>query len=407
MFKLFSFQNFKESNYRNIIFFSILSGIAMQAFLLPSLDYIALDLKQGHQFYNYATIATLAGTIPQAISLLIGYFVNNIKFKKVISIGFALIFISSIATLIFHQYFVTYVIWIILCGIIFNAIFLNISRQICSLFNDKIKQYQSDSMLLSNFGNMIGFRLGSTIYNHFHLSGLIISFILINVITFLIIKKVKFNDEIENFEQVTFNIKYALKTIINNKQLIIFLGLMFSIIFVGSGFNIFILGKIHTLNLGTHAYANCLTMLTLGGILGALIIKTNKMQNANSFKSQIGASIFFIMTYVIIGNSASSVMILGAMLMFGLSNIICLVNMNTICFNFIQKDKALLQIAPMINGFMQTGFYTLSLLGPIMYSTFLQHGFQINFMMNIVVMLYILIDIVFCLLLISKKLKMQ
>lgn len=407
MFKLFSFQNFKESNYRNIVFFSILSGIAMQAFLLPSLDYIALDLKQDHNFYNYATIATLAGTLPQAISLLIGYFVNNIKFRKIIAIGFAIIFVSSTVTLIFHQYFATYVIWIILCGVIFNAIFLNISRQICSLFSDKIKHYQSDSMLLSSFGNMIGFRLGSTIYNQFHLSGLIIGFISINVITLLMIKRVKFDDEIENFEQATFNIKYALKTILSNKQLVMFLGLMFSIIFVGSGFNIFILGKIHTLNLGTHTYANCLTMLTLGGTLGALIMKTNKMQNANSFKSQIGASVIFIMTYIIIGNSTSYIMILGAMLMFGLSNIIYLVNMNTICFNFIQKDKKLLQIAPTISGFMQTGFYTLSLLGPIMYSALLQHGLPLNFMMNIVVVLYVFIDVVFCFLLISKKLKMQ
>jgi MFS family permease len=175
-----AFNNLRDRTYRNVLIFSLLSGILMQSILIPTLDYIALTIKHdNHAFYNYATVATLAATLPQALSLVISYFVNNFSFRKVLVTGLSILLVSGSIILFFQHVFIIYVAWIILCGVIFNAFFLNLSRQICVLFANRMKDYQSDSFILGAIGNMLGYQLGNLIYNCTHLSGIIIIFTLI------------------------------------------------------------------------------------------------------------------------------------------------------------------------------------------------------------------------------------
>lgn len=383
--KIISFKNLADLTYRNILFYSILAGVAMQTFLLSSIDYLALEIKHSDKvFYNYATIATLAATLPQALSLIISYLVNNLHFRKLLILGFSIIWISGVIIIFVKHNFLAYVTWIIVCGIIFNAIFLNLSRQMIRLLNERIKDYQSDSFLLGALGNMLGYQLGSLGYNHLHLNGIIIIFLISCLLMFFIIFRVKFDTSIEKAEHNLINPKSALTTLLKQHNLLIFIVFILSIILVGSGLNMFILAKIHQLQLKNHVYANLWSCSAAGGIIGALMIKNPWVQQKDNFKSLTAANLLIIVAYLGVGNSQSQILLELVMGIFGFANTVFLINMNTICFSFINRDKNLLAIAPLINGFMMTGFYTVSLVGPLIYNVLLQHNISVTAIVNLV-----------------------
>lgn len=146
--------NFKDKNYRNILLFVVTSGIVVQSLLLPSLDYVALNIKHSNRlFYSYAAIATIAASLPQALSFINSYLVNNMSFKYILVFGGATILVSGLFMLGLYQHFILYVVWVILCGIVVNAIYLNLSRQICTVLANKIKEYNTDVFLFSSIVN--------------------------------------------------------------------------------------------------------------------------------------------------------------------------------------------------------------------------------------------------------------
>ena len=65
--------------------------------------------------------------------------------------------------------------------------------------------------------------------------------------------------------------------------------------------------------------------------------------------------------------------------------------MNTICMNFINRNQELLKIAPIVNGFMMSGFYGVSLLGPLVYNHLLQSAISLNLIINITTLLQAII----------------
>lgn len=384
--KILSFKNLKNTTYCSILIYFVLTSVLLSSFLLPSIDYLTLELKHTDKlFYNYATIATLATTLPQALSLLISYLVNNINSRKILITGFSAIFTTGICVFFFQHNFIIYVSWIILCGIIFNAIYLNLSRQIIHLLNEKIKDYQSDSFLLGALGNIIGFQLGSLLYYHLHISGMIITSLLLCIILFTIIIKVKFDNRIELSDTRYVSFKEIISIILNQRALLIFLGFMFSLIFLGSGLNIFILAKIHQLNLNRHVYANLWSFSATGGVIGAFILKNPWIQKRDHVKSLILAFSLIILAYIGIRISNNQILLEISMGLFGLANSAFLINMNTTCFIFINKNSKLMTISPLINGFMMTGFYGVSLMGPLFYNFLIQHNMNINQLLNLII----------------------
>lgn len=392
--KLVSFRNWQDDNYRGILLFSIISGVLMQSLILPSLDYLTLDIKNNaNAFYNLATVATIAASLPYAISFIISYFVNNLTFKRVFYIGFSLLVVSSIF-IFYYNSIKIYVLWIVLCGIVFNAISLNFTRQICYLLSDKIKDYQSDLFLFVSLGNILGYKSGNMIYNHWHLRGIILSFFIALIGIFFIIKNIKFNQVIERADTLQPSIGKSIMTMIKHRQLITFLMLIFSIIFLGSGFNLFALSKIHKLQLSNIAYAHMSIILTIGGFAGALLIKNPTIQKFSSDKSIILA-VLSIMTAYLVSSVTSVIALLAVVIfIFGFANVFFLVNMNTICYRFMNADKELLSIAPMISGFMMTGFYSLSLLGPFIYRLLFKAGFSLSSLLIIIASLQMIIVII-------------
>lgn len=387
-----TFSNLKDATYRNILIFSLLGGVLMQAVLVPTLDYIALTIKHDNQvFYNYATIATLAATLPQALSLLISYFVNNFSFRKVLVTGLSILLVSGSIILFIQHIFIIYVSWIILCGVIFNALYLNLSRQICALFATKIKDYQSDSFILGAIGNILGYQFGNLTYNYTHLSGIIIVFFAVCLAMFLLVRKIKFNTIIEEARAQTPNLKQLYLVLRKQKQLLMFLGFMFSIILVGSGLNLFLVSKIHQLHLNNTIYSNFFTLMTIGSMSGALLLKNPKVQHLNNLHSLITASCLFLISYLFLANSATLYCLHIIAVILGFANSLFLINMNTICMNFINRDQELLKIAPIVNGFMMSGFYGVSLLGPLIYNHLLQTAISLNLIIYIITLLQVII----------------
>lgn len=390
--KMLNFSNLSDKNYRNLLIYSVLSGILSQSLLLPSLDYLALGIKHDvNSFYDYATLATIAATLPPAISLAIGYLVNNLSFKRLLKVSLVILLISSLTILMLYKITLIYVSWIILCGVIFNALFLNLSRQICAIIGDKMKSYQNDNFLFGSLGNMLGFQLGNIIYNSFHLHGVIISFIVGFSFALTLIKQVDFNQQIEAVESNKIKILMLINLLGTKKQLMVFLVIIFSFIFIESGFNLFILAKIHQLDFDNSVYAKLFSILTAAGFISSVVIKNPKIQKLDNFATLIFAGLWLVLFYVALAFSITLWSLFIIVFIYGFANVFFLINMNTICFNFMNADKELLKIAPVVNGFMTTGFYSLSLLGPLLYNALLKSGLPLNLLSTVVAILGLLV----------------
>ena len=57
----------------------------------------------------------------------------------------------------------------------------------------------------------------------------------------------------------------------------------------------------------------------------------------------------------------------------------------------MNADEELLKIAPVVNGFMMTGFYSLSLIGQLLYNLLLKSGLQLNLLISGVAVLGLLV----------------
>jgi len=382
MLAFFSFQNFKNKTYRNILLVSILSGIILQSFLYPSLDYIALNIKNNESlFYNYATVAALALTIPQACSILISYLINNIRYTRMIITTTTMLSILSVIMLLLSHDYNLYAYWTILCGILINALNLCLNRQIYILIADKIKDLQSDIMLFATLGNVIGYKLSNLLFSKFGNQSIIICFIFSIGAIFLALRKIpaiNYTLKEKSNSPVTPNIGNVTKLILKQQNLITFLAIMLAIVLCNSGVLLFLTTKIHNNQLPTAVFANIMSAMAIGGFIGAVISKNTKLQSINSINILSSAGIFSAVCLITFSLNNSPLVWNILFAIFGAANALFLINMNVTFAQFIIKNKALLAIAPLINGCTMTSFYSVSLIGPFIFKHLLQAQFKLS-----------------------------
>lgn len=385
MSKFISFKNLKEQNYRNLLIFFVLSNVVMQSLVYPSLEYLALSMKgDEHGFYSYATLGSVAGTIPLATSVIISYVVNNIRYKTLlISVICILLGISLIAILVQHNYII-YVLWVILSGILINALAFSIIRQTYALLADRFKDWQSDMMLFIAIGNIVGFKLSHLMYNWIAGQGLILVSIISTLIYFVFLRKIPAIDATFSDDESRSSAPHlgkVLKVLFRHKQFIVFLVIMLTIVLCGSGLVLFLTSTIYHNHLPNSVFANIMSVMASGGFIGALVSKSLKIQRLNSIYMLVISGFIFAICYGVVSLLKNSNMLYFICGTLGIVNVLFLVNMNTLFARFIINSKELFTIAPLINGFTTSCFYIVSLSGPFIFKYLLQASISYTIIM--------------------------
>ena len=394
MSKLLSFQNLKEQNYRNILIFFVLSNVVMQSLIYPSIEYLALGMKSEHSFYNYATIGSVAGTIPLATSAIISYFINNIRYKTLLVCVISILLGISLVVILFRHNYIVYVTWVILSGILITALAFSMNRQMYALLADRFKDWQSDMMLFGTIGSVLGFKLSHLMYNWMAGQGLILISIVSTFVYFLLLRRipavdVSFSDD--KSASSTPHLGKVIKVLFRHKQFMVFLGIMLTIIFCGSGLVLFLTSTIYHNHLPNSIFANLMSVIAGGGFIGAILSKTLKIQRLNSIHMLVMSGFMFAICYGAFSLFKSINMLYFICGALGIFNTLFLVNMNTMCARFIMNSKELFTIAPLINGFTTSCFYLVSLGGPFIFKHLLQASISYTIIMATICVLDMLI----------------
>lgn len=400
---MFNLANYKDRNFILLLVAMTLCFSSFQTILTPSIDYIALSIKNNnHMFYSYATIASLVSTIPQASALISGYLVNNFIYKKAINLIFCLIVILGVVAFFYHQSFNIYVIFVIMSGILSVALYCNVDRQIVILLADKIRDFQNDSFILASILSMINYKFSNLLFSNYGLSGIILYNLLLNTIAYICLHNIPAVDKIiadPKHQSSLPNLKFLVKVFLKHPPLLAFWGIMLTIMFASSGFILLLTTKIHHEGISNSVWASNMALMSFGILLGSLVCKTNFMRNINSIKVICFGEVVYGLCLIMI-SSIHSIRPLFLVIWFcGFMNPFILINMNTLFFKYIAKNEELIVISPIVNGALTSAFYIVCLIGPILTNYFL----QINLSYTLLLVLSGIAEIILGLLLINAK----
>ncbi|MCE3268308.1 MAG: hypothetical protein K0R49_560 [Burkholderiales bacterium] len=395
---IFDFTNYKDQNYTLILVSVALFFSSFTTVLIPSLDYMALSIKNNnHTFYNYATIATLAASLPPACSLLNGYLVNNIAYKTLTNMTCGMVMFLYIIIFFYHQNFLVYTVLVILCGILLNALFLGLDRQIVTLLANKIKEFQNDAFILNGLLAIINYKISNYLFLHFELHGIIVYCLFLNAILFICLNAISTAPKVSSnyiSKHKLPNIKVLLKILLEHEKLIIFLVIMLSIMFISSGLTLLLTTKIHHENLPTSLWSSNMAFMAFGGLLGAIICKVRVFQNINSILIICIAEVLFGICLISISIVHLANLLIAILWFCGFLNPFILINMNTVFLKYVSNYSELISISPVVNGLTSSAFYIVCLIGPIILNQLLQVSIDYKLLLVICGILEILIAII-------------
>lgn len=375
---LFNFSNLKDRSYLLLIISMALCLSLSQTILTPSLDYIALSIKNNNQsFYDYALIATLAATIPQASSIIAGYLINNLPYKRLIVLVCSTITALSIVMFFYQQHIALYAIFVIICGILLNALICGLDRQLVTLLAHKIRDFQNDLMILCTILAIINYKFSSYIFAIFGLNGIITYCVLLDCVIFTCLRSIPIIEQTITSDEPQVklpNIMTLFKIILRHKKLITFIGIMYTMIFACSGLTLLLTTKIHHEHLSTTFWSSNMAFMAFGGLFGAIICKTRIMQQLNSILIVCIGEVIFGLCFIGVSQITSEHGIIALVWILGFVNPFILINMNTIVFKYISRHNDLIIISPVVNGLLTSLVYLACLIGPTILNPLLQFG---------------------------------
>ncbi len=389
--QIFNFTNYKDRNYTLLLVSVVLCLGLSQTVLIPSLDYVALSIKNNnHTFYNYATIAALAASLPPASSLFAGYLVNNIAYKTLISLICGIITFLCLVAFFYHQNFIMYAIFVLCCGILFNALYCGLDRQIVTLLADKIREFQSDFFITSGVSAIVNYKISNYLFLHLGLYGIMGYSLLLTVIIYNCLNAIYIDPTITQNQAPKANlpnIRVLLKILLKHRKLITFLGIMLTIMFISSGLILLLTTKIHHENLPTTLWSSNMAFMAFGSLLGAITCKARFFKNLNGIATICVAEALYGMCLFAIPMVHSANGLIAIIWLSGFLTPFVLINMNTIFFKYISRDTELIGISPVVNGFIMSAFYILCLIGPMILNQLLQFGIDYKILLILAIIL--------------------
>ena len=377
--------NYRDKNYCYVVLTCLISMILIGDILTPILNYSVISLPKNYPLLNYYIMAaSVAPSLPFMLSIFISFAVNNFRYKVIIITCFSLSSIIAIVILVFSvNNFLLLTGCIIFISFLFRALYFSLDKQLSSLLITKIKDFQSDSFILSSILGAINYKFSAYIYTNYKLPGIIIVFLIGSCILCYCASQIDAVNELEEISnelkpRLTLKIISAYKIIVNHTSLLRFIIIMLIIMLLGGSFNILLMTKIHSEQIGIPYYSDLISLSMSLGIFSALFCKFNWL-NRFHHCSIMGVSIL-LSGICIIGLGISDNLRLFAIfyLIYSFIDNIILIHMKCYFFWKISLSKDLIAISPFLNGLMATLFYCVSLIGQVIITQLLA-GQQLNY----------------------------
>lgn len=378
--KFLNLHNYLDKTYRYVVLTCIFSFAIIGDILTPLLNYIAIELpKANPHFYNYATIANLAPSLPFMLSFLISYVINNLRYRHVLLLCFiGSISLSLIILLLQYNGFILLTFYVVGCSFLFRGLYLALDKQLTTILMDKVRDFQSDMFIWGGLLGALNMQLSAYVYSHYKLRGIVIIFILASIILWWLASQIPPAIKLEQqSSKPKLNPLLVLKTMWQHKPLVSLAALMLIIIMASGTFNILLTSKMHhdQISITTYASLNSISMIL--GVLTALSCKSKLMIRISTHK--IIAISIVLSSLCLIGMGLSNTLhnFIVFYIILGMAGNIQFINMNTLFFRHISLSEDLSKISPLIIGIWGSLVYVVSLIGQLGINILL--NYNINF----------------------------
>lgn len=371
--------NYRDKTYRAVLISCLLIMILTGDILNPALSYMALHLPaQDNNFINYATWSNIAPSLPFMLSVVISYSVNNLGYRRLIFVVFVLSLVGCglLVNIPLSQFFVLSVI-IALIGVLYRAVFFSLDRQLSVTLVDKIYDFQSDILLWGSILGAANIKLSSFLYSHYQLTGLVVCFVIGSCGLYYFLRQIPPVVVIEKQFQshsTLVNPLKVLRTLREFPGFVIYILIMAVFMLIGSSSNLLLMTKIHQEQIAFDTYTTLLSGSMLISAASALFCKM-KISRRWSHQAVLVLllAINALFTIIMAQSLLVSIFAVSYVLLAAVNGII-FINMNSLLFEHLKQDHKLVSISPLINGFIASFFFAVSLLGQLASNVALKAG---------------------------------
>lgn len=362
--------NYRDKTYRSVLISCLLIMILTGDILNPALSYISLHLLlNDSRFINYATWANIAPSLPFMLSILISYSVNNLRYRRLIGVVFILTMIGCLLLLRIpvNQFFILSLL-IAAIGFLYRAVYFSLDRQLSVTLVDKIYDFQGDILFWGSILGAANIKLSSYLYSHYQLTGLVIYFMLGSCGLFYFLRQippVRIVEKRLTSPMLLPNPIKVIKTLYEFPGFVMYILIMAAFMLLGGSSNLLLMTKIHQEQIVFDIYTTLLSFSMLISAISAVISKMNIFRYLSHRNMLVLLLIFnAILTSLMALDRAIIIFALSYILVSAVNGII-FINMNSLLFEHIKQDYKLVNISPLINGFIASLFYAVSLLGQL------------------------------------------
>ena len=391
--KIFQFHNYQDKAYRYLLLSGLLNMVLISNILSPILSYLSFGIKENSTFINHATIANLIPGLPFMFSVIISYIVNNVSYRKLITLVFLLVFTLSGVLIIFGiTNFLVLAGIILFIGILYRAVYFSLDRQLCTIVGNRMYQFQSDFALLGSIIGAFDLKLSSYLYTNYHLKGVLICFVIGNILLYYCYRQIPPSVSVEQVIKTQKIRPLALFTKLSKyPALLSYVGLIFISMFLGGTLNLLLMKKIHDYNVPISTYTTIMSISMMVNIVSSLICKTNFITKCN--KQLLLAICITVASFFIIGQITFSNMLGFGVCYVATSAVfwIFYITMTSVFFMHLQQSQELILISPLINGVIGSLYYLASFSGQLVMSFFMKHVLNYQLLFVIVVIGYVVI----------------
>ena len=337
------------------------------SFLIPSLDYLALELRnKPNDFYNYATVASVVMMVPFLFTGVMGYVLTKLDNRKVVNVCLSLLLFLSLLTLVLPKQFNILAGYFLIVCILLQMIGLALYRRIFVLLKEQIKSYQSDSVIFGGLLGVINFKLSSYLFGAFGINAILLVFMLLVVL--LCHLSCKISNVAEPKSQNIANSKHSLLkgdgfvALVNKERSFIkFVLIVLLATFALAPAMLLLTTLTYANGFSTSTYSTILSLSSAMSVMAGLLMKAKPLQTANNIQMYVKLLIItglFFCAYSLIRQQTTLIVV---SLLFNFVNSMALIFMTTIINQHIAFSSGLLRFYALVEGGIITVFYLINI----------------------------------------------
>ncbi len=375
----FNLENYRDKTYRYVIITCILSYVLIGNILTPLLNYHAITMPSNNpDFYNYATLANLVPSLPFMCSILIGYLINNLRYHSVLWLTFTGVVLISLIMLLFpNANFYWLCVYVLTCSILFRGLYFSLDKQLTIILARKIRDFQSDLVILGGIIGAIDVKLSGYLYQHYKVRGIALCFIFGCGLLYYCARKIPPVSQLEqntSDQKVHLPFQQVVQQLWQHPQLINLIALILLVMLANSPYYTLITTKIHHDQIGLDHYTTLSSLAMFIGIFGAFIYKSKLLRHYSEIHILIGLIFLYGLTLLGIAYVNSFYQFATLYILSNFISGIMSIHILTTILQQISLNAKLSAISPLINGIIASLFYLVSLIGQALTNLGLNNG---------------------------------